>query len=142
MRMLQYFFYYYFLATKSWKNHPQKLLRSTQFFSPIAAQTAQTEESIFQNLAYRATAYKIESKVSFFKTIEKPLKIKNYHTYFRHLYYVYAHILWSCTDENILENSYKLVTHVPDFLLWENRIVYFEQNLLLEVSNSFLPENY
>ena len=63
------------------------------FFSPIAAQTAQTEESIFQILAYRATAYKIESKVSFFKTIEKPLKIKNYHTYFRHLYYVYAHIL-------------------------------------------------
>ena len=63
------------------------------FFSPIAAQTAQTEESIFQILAYRATAYKIESKVSFFKTIEKPLKIKNYHTYFHHLYYVYAHIL-------------------------------------------------
>ena len=66
------------------------MLRNTQsFFSPIAAQTAQTEESIFQNLAYRATVYKIESKVSFFKTNEKPLKIKNYHTYFRHLYYMH-----------------------------------------------------
>ena len=61
----------------------------SHFFSPLA----QTEESIFQNLAYIATAYKIESKVSFFKTNEKPLKIKDYHTYFRHLYYVYAHIL-------------------------------------------------
>ena len=36
------------LPTKSWKNHPQKLLKKTQihFFSllPWAAQTAQTEE--------------------------------------------------------------------------------------------------
>ena len=28
------------------------------FFSPIAAQTAQTEEFIFQNVAYRATVYR------------------------------------------------------------------------------------
>ena len=34
------------MPTKSWKNHPQKLLRNTysKSVSPIAAQTAQTEE--------------------------------------------------------------------------------------------------
>ena len=41
-----------FLPTKSWKNHPQKMLRKTQihFFSllPSAAQTTQTEEFMFQ----------------------------------------------------------------------------------------------
>ena len=38
---------------------PQKLLRYTKFcFSPIAAQTAQTEEFIFQNVAYKATVYR------------------------------------------------------------------------------------
>ena len=46
----------------SWKNHPQKLLRKTQihFFSLTAwaAQTAQTEEFMFQNVAYRPTVYK------------------------------------------------------------------------------------
>ena len=29
------------------------------------------------------------------------------------------------TDRNIFDDSYKLVTHFPDFLLWENRIAYF-----------------
>ena len=52
----------FFLPTKSWKNHPQKLLRKTQihFFSLTAwaAQTAQTEEFMFQNVAYRPTVYK------------------------------------------------------------------------------------
>ena len=49
------------LLTKSWKNHPQKLLRNIQIFSPIAAQTAQTnqtEEFIIQNVAYCPTVYK------------------------------------------------------------------------------------
>ena len=110
------------------------------FFSPIAAQTAQIEESIFQNLAYIATAYKIESKVSFFKTNEKPLKIKDYHTYFRHLYYMY----------------YFMKLHwwknFGKFLLVSNTCPGFpalgEQNCLLWTkcftwsSNSFLPESY
>jgi hypothetical protein len=50
------------LPQKSWKNHPQKLLRKTQihFFSPTAstAQMAQTEEFMFQNVAYRPTVYR------------------------------------------------------------------------------------
>ena len=52
----------FFLPTKSWKNHPQKLLRKTQihFFSllPWAAQMAQREEFMFQNVTYRPTVYK------------------------------------------------------------------------------------
>ena len=49
-----------FLAVKSWKKHPQKLLRKTQiyfffFLLPWAAQTTQTEEFMFQNVAYRPT---------------------------------------------------------------------------------------
>ena len=52
----------FFLPSKSWKNHPQKLLRKTQihFFSllPWAAQTAQTEEFMFQIVAYRPTVYR------------------------------------------------------------------------------------
>ena len=47
----------FFLPTKSWKNHPQKLLRKTQI-QPWAAQTAQTEEFMFQNVAYRPTVYR------------------------------------------------------------------------------------
>ena len=51
----------FFLPTKSWKNHPQKLLRKTQihFFSLTAstAQMAQTEEFMFQNVA-RPTVYR------------------------------------------------------------------------------------
>ena len=47
------------LTTKSWKNHPQKFLRIPQihFFSPTAltAQKAQTEEFLFQNVAYWLT---------------------------------------------------------------------------------------
>ena len=51
-----------FLLTKSWKNHPQKLLRKTQihffFLTASSAQMAQTEEFMFQNLAYRPTVYR------------------------------------------------------------------------------------
>jgi hypothetical protein len=44
------------LITKSWKNYPQKLLRIPRihFFS-LTAQTAQTEEFMFQNVAYWPT---------------------------------------------------------------------------------------
>ena len=30
------------------------------------------------------------------------------------------------TDKKFLDDSYELVTHFPDFLLWKNRIAYFE----------------
>ena len=46
----------FFLPTKSWKNHPQKLLRIPQihFFSLtfLTAQMARTEEFLFQNVAF------------------------------------------------------------------------------------------
>ena len=49
------------LTTKSWKNHPQKLLRIPQihFFSltALTAQRAETEEFMFQNAAYWPTVY-------------------------------------------------------------------------------------
>ena len=44
------------------------------------------------------------------------------------------------TDKNILDDSYKLVTHFPDFPLWENRIAYFEYKFLLKVTNYILPD--
>ena len=51
-----------FLPTKSWKNHPQKLLRKTHirlfFLTAWAAQTVQIEEFMFQNVAYRPTVYR------------------------------------------------------------------------------------
>ena len=31
-----------------------------------------------------------------------------------------------CTDKNIFDDSYWLVSHFLDFLLWKNRIVYFK----------------
>jgi len=44
------------------KNHPQKLLRKTQihffFLTASTAQMAQTEEFMFQNVAYRPTVYR------------------------------------------------------------------------------------
>ena len=44
------------LTAKSWKNNPQKLLRIPQIHSfsltALTAQTAQTEEFMFQNVAY------------------------------------------------------------------------------------------
>ena len=50
------------MSTRSWKNQPQMLVRNTQFFSSLllawAAQMTQTEEFIFQNMAYRPTVYK------------------------------------------------------------------------------------
>ena len=54
--------------TKSWKKHPQKLLRKTQihffFLTAWAAQTAQTEEFMFQNMAYRPTVYRTGAAAS------------------------------------------------------------------------------
>ena len=47
------------MPTKSWKNHPKKLLRKTQIhFFYLTAQTAQTEEFMFENVAYRPTVYR------------------------------------------------------------------------------------
>ena len=55
----------FFLPTKSRKKHPQKLLRKPQihFFSLLSwaaqtTQTAQTQEFMFQNVAYRPTVYR------------------------------------------------------------------------------------
>jgi hypothetical protein len=52
----------FLLPAKSWKNHPQKLLRNTQihffFLTASSAQAAQTEECMFQNVAYRLTVYR------------------------------------------------------------------------------------
>ena len=50
----------FFLPTKSWKNFPQKLLRKTQIhlFS-LLPWVAQTEEFMFQNVAFRPTVYKL-----------------------------------------------------------------------------------
>ena len=52
----------FFCPQKLKKKHPQKLLRKTQIhFFPLtawAAQTAKTEEFMFQNVAYRPTVYK------------------------------------------------------------------------------------
>ena len=50
------------MPAKSWKNHPQKLLRKTQihffFLTASTAQMAQTEEFMFQNVAYRPAVYR------------------------------------------------------------------------------------
>ena len=54
MRTLQYFLKKFkFFLQKGWKKRPEKLLRKTQipFFTAWAAQTAQTEEFMLQNLA-------------------------------------------------------------------------------------------
>ena len=64
MRTLQYFWNNSKkdFALKKMKNYPQKLLRNTHiYFSSLlawAAQTAQTEEFMVQNVAYRPTVYK------------------------------------------------------------------------------------
>ena len=56
----------FFLPSKSWKNHPQKLLRIPQIhFFPLTASTAQmaqTEEIMFQNVAYWPTVYRTGNK--------------------------------------------------------------------------------
>ena len=62
--LLKYFLrkFKFFLPIKSWKNHPQKLLRKTKihflFLTAWAAQTVQTELFMFQNVAYRTTVYR------------------------------------------------------------------------------------
>ena len=68
MRMLKYFskFFEFFLPTKIWKNHPQKLLRIPQIhFFVLTALTAQTAEFMFQNLAYWPTVYRTGILTSF-----------------------------------------------------------------------------
>ena len=44
------------------------------------------------------------------------------------------------TDRNISEDSYYLVKHFPDYLLWEYTIASFEQKFLVKRCNSVLPE--
>ena len=44
------------------------------------------------------------------------------------------------TDRNILEHSYYLVKHFPDFPLWEYTIASFKQKLVIKRSNSVLDE--
>ena len=41
-------------------------------------------------------------------------------------------IIQIVTDRNILEDSYQLVKHFPDFLLWEYKIASFKQNVVLK----------
>ena len=64
------FFKPHVLTSQSWKNHPQKLLRKPQihFFSltALTAQTTQTEEFMFQNVAYRPTVHRTGAKWLFF----------------------------------------------------------------------------
>ena len=52
----------FFLNTKSWKNHQQKLLRIPQihffFLTALTARPTQTEEFMFQNVAYWPTVYR------------------------------------------------------------------------------------
>ena len=48
-----------FLPSNSWKKHPQKLHRKTQIhFFFLTASSAQTEEFMFQNVAYWSTVYR------------------------------------------------------------------------------------
>ena len=44
------------------------------------------------------------------------------------------------TDKNIFDNSYYLVKHFPDFLLWEYRIASLNAELFIKGSNSVLPK--
>ena len=70
-----------FLPTKSWKNHPQKLLRIPQihFFSltALTATTTQTEEFLFQNVAYWLTVYRTGT---FIKSLT-PMCINFFHAF-------------------------------------------------------------
>ena len=45
----------------------------------------------------------------------------------------------SYTDSNILEDSYLLIKHFPDFLLWEYRFASFDAKLFVKGSNSVFP---
>ena len=48
-----------FFDLKKLRKPPSKIdQKYSIFFPPIAAQTSQTEEFIFQNVAYRATVYR------------------------------------------------------------------------------------
>ena len=83
-----------FLPTKSWKNHPQKLLRKTQihffFLLPWAAQTAQTEEFMFQIVAYRPTVFStgvcVLNKKEDSILLESPLITAKWHAKFQKNY--------------------------------------------------------
>ena len=75
MRMLKYLLknFNFFCPQKVEKNHPQKLLRIPQIFTALTAQTAQTEEFMFQNVAFRPTVYRTGTQTfdscSYFKEI-------------------------------------------------------------------------
>ena len=49
-------------------------------------------------------------------------------------------MLASSLVEKMLTIPTKLVTYISDFPLWENKIAYLRQKILLNVSNSVLPE--
>ena len=59
---------FFFLPTKSWKKTLKSCtekLKSTFFcLTAWAAKTAQTEEFMFQNVAYRPTVYRTGAKLS------------------------------------------------------------------------------
>ena len=68
------FLEYLFLPTKSWKNYPQKLLRTPQIhFFFLTAQTAQTEEFRFQNVAYWLTVYRTGVSTMFRKWLNQAI---------------------------------------------------------------------
>ena len=49
---------YHFVLFKKFEKTTHKSCSELLFFSPIAAQTAQTEEFMFKNVAYRPTVYR------------------------------------------------------------------------------------
>ena len=48
----------FFIWPQTVKKTPSKVDQKYSIFSPIAAKTAQSEEFMFQNVAYRPTVYK------------------------------------------------------------------------------------
>ena len=67
---------YFFYPTKSWKN-PLKscseFLKSTFFLTALTAQTAQTEEFLFQNVAYWLTVYRTGVSTMFRKWLNQAI---------------------------------------------------------------------
>ena len=56
---IYFFFNSFFLPTKSWKNHPKKLLRKTQIhFFPYCPELPKWPKLMFQIVAYRPTVYR------------------------------------------------------------------------------------
>ena len=111
------------LTIKSWKNHPQKLLRKTQihFFSltALTAQTAQTEEFMFQNVAYRPTVYRTGTYTFFgrpFQTLPMQCTVQ----------------LWShISTTHTRQTSADLYCCVPKFILCK---IYCDANFLISAN--------